>query len=68
MREARTTYQVSWHQDLNYRKLSHDDQVSMYLALSPASEESGCIRMIPESHVHGRQVNDFTEDKTNVIL
>ena len=24
--------------------------------------------MIPESHVHGRQVHDFTEDKTNVLL
>ena len=40
----------------------------MCLALPPVSEESGCLRMIPESHVHGRQVHDFTEDKTNVLL
>jgi ectoine hydroxylase-related dioxygenase (phytanoyl-CoA dioxygenase family) len=40
----------------------------MCLALSPASEESGCMRKIPKSHVHGRQVRDFTEDKTNVLL
>jgi ectoine hydroxylase-related dioxygenase (phytanoyl-CoA dioxygenase family) len=68
VKEAGTKYYVSWHQYLNYRGLSHDDQVSMCLALSPASEESGCMRMIPESHVHGRQVRDFTEDKTNVLL
>jgi ectoine hydroxylase-related dioxygenase (phytanoyl-CoA dioxygenase family) len=40
----------------------------MCLALSPSFEESGSMRMIPESHVHGRQVRDFTEDKTNVLL
>ena len=40
----------------------------MCLALPPASEESGCLRMIPENHVHGRQVHDFTEDKANVLL
>ena len=40
----------------------------MCLALPPASEESGCLRMIPESHVYGRQVLDFTEDKANVLL
>ncbi|MBT7256833.1 MAG: phytanoyl-CoA dioxygenase family protein [Planctomycetaceae bacterium] len=68
VKEAGTKSHVSWHQDLNYWGLSHDDQVSMWLALSPASEESGCMRMIPESHVNGRQVHDFTEDKTNVLL
>ena len=40
----------------------------MCLALPPVSEESGCLRMIPESHVHGRQVHDCTEDKTKVLL
>ena len=68
MKEAGTTSHVSWHQDLNYWGLSHDDQVSMCLALSPASEESGCMRTIPEIHVHGRQFSDFTEDKTNLLF
>ena len=68
VKEAGTTSHVSWHQDLNYWGLSHDDQVSMCLALSPASEESGCMRMIPESYEHGRQVRDFTEDKTNLLF
>ena len=44
---------VSWHQDLAFWGLSDDTQVSMWLALSPATEQSGCMRMIPGSHKDG---------------
>ncbi|MEM8922517.1 MAG: phytanoyl-CoA dioxygenase family protein [Actinomycetota bacterium] len=51
IKEAGTTTKVSWHQDLTYWGLEDDDgQVSMWLALSPATEASGCMRMIPGSH------------------
>ena len=40
---------VSWHQDLPYRGLDGEDQVSMWLALSPANKTSGCMRMVPGS-------------------
>ncbi|MGI9288744.1 MAG: phytanoyl-CoA dioxygenase family protein [Pseudomonadales bacterium] len=68
VKEADTASHVSWHQDLTYWGLSHDDQVSMWLALSPASVKSGCMQMIPGSHVHGRLAHDITEDKTNVLF
>jgi hypothetical protein len=68
VKEAETPSHVSWHQDLTYWGLSHDDQVSMWLALSPASEESGCMRMIPGSHLQGRLAHDATEDRSNVLL
>jgi len=38
---------VSWHQDLTYWGLQPDDVVSIWLALSPATDESGCMLMIP---------------------
>jgi len=41
IKEANTPAHVSWHQDLTFWGLSHDDQVSMWLALSPATPESG---------------------------
>ena len=59
---------VSWHQDLTYWGLSHDDQVSMWLALSPTTELAGCMRMIPASHRWGRAAHEPTQDSTNVLL
>lgn len=60
---------VSWHQDLTYWGLSHDDaQVSMWLALSAASVESGCMRMVPGSQRGGRANHVATQDPNNVLL
>ena len=53
IKEADTTSHVSWHQDLTYWRFSHDDQVSVWLALSPANELSGALQMIPKSHTPG---------------
>ena len=41
---------VSWHQDLRYWGLDSDDLVTVWLALSPATLESGCMRVLPGSH------------------
>ena len=68
VKEAHTASHVSWHQDLTYWGLSHDDQVSFWLALSPATEESGCMRMIPGSHKAGRADHEITEDASNVLV
>ena len=38
IKEANSPGHVSWHQDLTYWGLSNDEQVSMWLALSPATE------------------------------
>lgn len=59
---------ISWHQDLTYWGLENDQQVSMWLALSLANEESGCMRMLPGSHRSGRQPHRVMEDETNVLL
>ena len=68
IKEANSLSHVSWHQDLTYWGLSHDDQVSAWLALSPATEESGCMRMIPGSHKEGVFSHETGEDDTNVLL
>ncbi|MBL6952550.1 MAG: phytanoyl-CoA dioxygenase family protein [Alphaproteobacteria bacterium] len=41
---------VSWHQDTRYWGLSSDQVVTAWLALSPASIESGCMRVMPGTH------------------
>jgi ectoine hydroxylase-related dioxygenase (phytanoyl-CoA dioxygenase family) len=68
VKEPRSSSHVSWHQDLTYWGLSHDDQVSMWLALSPATAKSGCMRMIRGSHNLGRIDHELTEDQTNVLF
>ena len=68
IKEARSLSHVSWHQDLTFWGLSHDDQVSMWLALSPATEQSGCMRMIPGSHKEGVYHHETSDDETNVLL
>ena len=67
IKEPGTASHVSWHQDLPYWGLSQDDQVTMWLALSPATAESGCMRMIPASHTNGHVEHEVTEDASNVL-
>lgn len=68
IKEAGAPSHVSWHQDLTYWGLSHDDQVSMWLALSPATEKTGCMKMLPGSHTDGNYEHQPTKDKNNVLL
>ena len=69
IKEANTPAHVSWHQDLTYWGLDCDDQVSVWLALSVADEQSGCMRMIPGSHTTGRREHDISEaDENNVLF
>ena len=53
---------------MTYWGFSHDDQVSVWLALSPANELSGAMQMIPESHTSGMIEHITTKDKNNVLL
>ncbi len=67
VKEPHTPSFVSWHQDLTYWGLNGGDQVSMWLALSPASEQSGCMRMVPGSHSAGRRGHVDRGDPDNVL-
>ena len=49
-KEARTEDFVSWHQDLTYWGLEPADIVTAWVALSPSTPESGCMRVVPGSH------------------
>ena len=68
VKEPRSPAHVSWHQDLTYWGFNDDTQVSIWLALSPAAAEGGCLRMVPGSHRHGRREHTLTEDPTNVLF
>lgn len=51
IKEPHTKHIVSWHQDLTYWGLgATDGQCTAWLALSPATVESGCMRFVAGSH------------------
>ena len=50
IKEAHSASYVGWHQDLQYWGLDNDELVSVWVALSPATEESGCMSVLPGSH------------------
>ena len=50
VKEAGSETFVSWHQDLNYWGLDTDALITAWLALSPATPDSGCMRILPGSH------------------
>ncbi|MDB5773581.1 MAG: syringomycin biosynthesis enzyme [Burkholderia sp.] len=41
---------VSWHQDATYWGLSSNDVVTVWLAFTPSTKQSGCMRVVPGSH------------------
>ena len=51
IKEAHSPSYVGWHQDLTYWGLDNDELVSVWVALSPATEASGCMSVLPGSHL-----------------
>ena len=67
IKEANSPSYVSWHQDLKYWGLDCDDLVTAWLALSPATEESGCMRVLPGSHNNVMLPHDDVYDPENML-
>ncbi len=69
IKEPGSEAKVSWHQDLTYWGFSDDDaQVAMWLALAPATEQSGCMQMIHGSHLDGRLEHVTGAGDDNILL
>ena len=64
IKEANTPHIVSWHQDLTYWGLDDAEEITCWVALSPATIESGCMRFVPGSHLQRAvpHTDTFAED------
>ncbi len=49
-KEAQSSNFVTWHQDLHYWGLEGEEEVTAWVALSPSTRASGCMRFVPGSH------------------
>lgn len=58
---------VSWHQDSAYYGLDPHEEVTVWLALSRARSESGCLKVIPKSHVGPDLVHEETYAADNLL-
>ena len=50
LKEANTPSYVTWHQDLNYWGLDDEKEITAWVALTPSTVGSGCMRFMPGSH------------------
>jgi hypothetical protein len=50
VKDANDPGYVTWHQDSTYWGLDKPDVTTAWIALSPATRESGCMKMWPGSH------------------
>ena len=58
---------VSWHQDGTYFNLIPAEHVTAWIALSDVTPESGCMRMMPGSHLSGQREHDKGPTEGNLL-
>jgi len=57
---------VSWHQDATYWGLSSPDVVTAWVALTPSTRMSGCMRVVPGTH-HAQLKHEDRFDDANML-
>lgn len=67
IKEADQKSFVGWHQDTKYWGLSSDKVVTAWLALSPASIEAGCMKVLPGSHRGDVLAHDERYNEDNML-
>ena len=58
---------ISWHQDSTYWGLSEPDVASAWLALTPSTVESGCMRVVPGTHTRDQLPHRDTFAANNLL-
>lgn len=58
---------VDWHQDNTYWGLSSRDVITAWFAISDASEEAGCMAVIPGSHLGATLEHEDTFHEDNML-
>ena len=67
VKEAHDPAFVSWHQDSTYWGLSEPDVVTAWVAFTPSTPESGCMQVIPGSHLRDQLAHVDRYDPQNLL-
>lgn len=58
---------VTWHQDSTYWGLSEPDVITAWIAFTPSTTLSGCLRVVPGSHRKDQLPHRDTFSPTNLL-
>lgn len=67
IKEAHSPKIVSWHQDLTYWGLDDAEEMTCWVALSPSTTASGCMKFVPGSHKKQLVPHVDTFDSNNLL-
>src|SRR5271168_3072387 len=66
-KDARDPRFVSWHQDSAYFGLSPHQEVTAWIAFTDSRPDSGCLRVLPKSHLGPDLQHVETRAKDNML-
>ena len=58
---------VAWHQDATYWGLSSADVATAWIAFTPSTQDSGCMRVVPGTHTSEQLPHRSTGDDGNML-
>lgn len=67
IKEAGDPGYVSWHQDSTYWGLSEPTVMTVWVAFSPSNAVSGCMKVVPGSHLRDQVPHRDTFDEDNLL-
>ena len=67
LKEPNEPSHVSWHQDGTYFGLEPAEQITAWIALTDATPEMGCVKILPGSHVIGQRPHKDTFSPGNLL-
>lgn len=68
IKEPGSAKTVSWHQDITYWGMGEtNDEVTAWVALSDVSQQAGCMRFLPGSHLGGIVPHNDTFAADNLL-
>ena len=57
-----------WHQDGQYWPIEPLETCTAWIAVDKATEENGCLKVIPGSHISRKHFEHFRDDSTEIVL
>jgi len=67
VKEPNSSHFVSWHQDATYMGITPRTFVTPWIALTHSDRHTGCMSMIPGSHLNNIQPHSDTYAKDNIL-
>ena len=68
IKNAHSSGFYSWHQDSTYAGMAMPEKaVTVWLALTPSTPASGCLRVVPSSHKWGQLAHEFKPSNENML-